>query len=367
MNSFARKGAVRTPMVAGFPRAKLLLPEDWPGELTSEEAAAALAHEDAHLKGRHVALRVGAGVFQSIFWWNPFAYLLVRDLESAFESIADAVALSSHEPKALASAIVKVAEGGHKPRLAAGVVRRGTNLENRMKNIMKRRGPGRLIVASAMVLVGLSTAVALAPVVRLSFADPEFGLKKGVQWTYEIKFGEHTSDHILTVDKVIAEKDQKVFEMIASSSASTRNYFRYQALRKNGLFDLHNTQMTGRGYESLGGNPVILKPFSKGASWKWTSPFRGQIGVGPNGESPNLKDLELTCTAAIETEGESVTVPAGTFKCYRVYVTQTSKANGKSTFTEWISPEVGLVRRHIPARENQESGSWELKKFSPGG
>jgi len=214
----------------------------------------------------------------------------------------------------------------------------------------------------------LTSSVALVQILAcasaLVNAEPTYGLKMGASWTYIIKFGEEASEYGLTVSKIIPEKGETVFEL--QSALKDRTGYSYRSLRPAGLYSLYNRSMSGPGFETANATPVLLNPRRKGAAWEWFAPFRGQTMVGPDGKAPDTKELDQNCRAAIETVDESVVVPAGSFKCYRVKITKTSKTNGTSFYFDWISPEAGLVKRHIPSRGEQVAGLWELTKFTPG-
>lgn len=195
-------------------------------------------------------------------------------------------------------------------------------------------------------------------------SKPSFGLKKGAHWTYLISSGEEKREYELLVDKVFEEKLQKVFEIVvlpSGDNSTGRQSFRYQALRGNGLYELEGTRMFDRGYKSESGDPVLLSPMTKGSTWTWTAPYRGQLA----GDA-NPKEWAQKCSAKVEVVDESVTVPAGTYTCFRVRVTQRSQANGASSYIDWISPDVGLVKRMVSAHGESPAIHWELTKFKAG-
>lgn len=205
----------------------------------------------------------------------------------------------------------------------------------------------------------LTLLLSTAPV-----AEPDFGLRIGTKWTYSIQFAEQKAEYSLTVAKAIPEKTQTVFEL--HTAVGDRPGYSYRALRSNGLYTVPNRTMNGAGYLGEEATPIMIKPFLKGASWKWQAPFRGQVSHDPGGDAPDPKDLAEACKAVIEVLDESVTVPAGTFKCHRILITATSKARGTRTYRDWVSLDAGLVRRSIPARGDDPAGEWELVDFKLG-
>lgn len=390
MNRLVRTKAVQSPIVAGFPRAVVLLPKDWPNQLSEDEAKAALEHEHAHVKGFHIAGRVVTELARCLFWWLPTAHLSARLYEQCLEEIADAEALKTNTPRSLANALLKVAERGAVSRLCAGATSQGEQLEMRIKKIMNRQSPGRWSVSALIVVVGFSGAVAFAPKLPVSqeFGKvmPIFGMAKGSSWTYQVERSQSkykttkdvkdgkvvgvavTDDGIdsskpvskgtleYAVSKVIPSKPMTVYRLNIGETV-----YEYRGVAEDGLYEVGRGTMDGSQFDPKNPNPLIKKPYRKGTEWSWRRVFRGQY-VSDLHEKIQPGDLDSDCTAKIEAE-EDVKVPAGTFGCLRVRTKYVSKRFGKFESVDWISLAHGLIKRQVFNHKNEVRETYQLSKY----
>ncbi|MBI1331927.1 MAG: hypothetical protein GC165_03510 [Armatimonadetes bacterium] len=374
MNRLARLGEVDSPVVAGFPVARMVLPTAWPCDLTPEEVEAALAHERAHIRGLHVAGRVAVECFRCFFWWIPAVHLASRFYEFGLEEIADAEALRTVEPRSLGNALVKIASFAHRPGLGAGATSNGRHLEERLKKIMERKPVGRwpfaTLVVVGSVLAGIAATPRFASAPSFESGEATFGLGSGAQWTYELEHEKpdlktHPARQVperytLSVNKIIDEKDMKVFELISKYESGAA--YSYRGLSKRGLYGLPITSLGGPGYTLSDAEPVLLNSAKKGSTWTWFEPFRGQVMMDANGQAPDTSKYDNDCLSRVESI-ENVTVKAGTFRCYRVGTSRTSQAVGRVTSTAWISPEVGVVKLQT---NSEYPATWELQSYISG-
>ncbi|MFC5719487.1 M56 family metallopeptidase [Streptomyces gamaensis] len=130
--------------------------------LSPDQLEAALAHERAHLRGRHHLLVVGADAYRRAFGRLPLARLAGERLPLLVEMAADDRALRGCSREALATALYEVA-AGHTPggAFAAG----GPSAVVRIQRILRPAGPRR------PALSGLGwLAVAGAVAVPVAFA-----------------------------------------------------------------------------------------------------------------------------------------------------------------------------------------------------
>ncbi len=95
--------------VVGSGGGRILVGKDLLRELDTQELAAILGHEVAHLEARDVQVVFVAGLLRDLVAWNPIAHLAFRRLTSDRELEADrrAVAMTG-DPLALASGLLKV-------------------------------------------------------------------------------------------------------------------------------------------------------------------------------------------------------------------------------------------------------------------
>ncbi|MGC4971662.1 M56 family metallopeptidase [Streptomyces sp. DT199] len=78
-------------------------------ELTPEQLAAVLKHEQAHIVGRHHLFLAAMEAFHSLFRWLPLARHAREQTALLLEMVADDRALHSHSHEALATAMYEMA------------------------------------------------------------------------------------------------------------------------------------------------------------------------------------------------------------------------------------------------------------------
>lgn len=78
-----------SPMMIGFFRAKLLLPQEITGR-THGEAAFVLRHELIHLKRNDLWYKLLLSLANAVHWFNPLAYLMFREASTDLELSCDA-------------------------------------------------------------------------------------------------------------------------------------------------------------------------------------------------------------------------------------------------------------------------------------
>ncbi|MCQ6554976.1 M56 family metallopeptidase [Streptomyces sp. C10-9-1] len=132
--------------------------------LTEEQLDAVLAHERAHVVGRHHLVVAAAEAFATVFPWLPLARRTREETAVLLEMIADDRTLRSHSHEALATAMYAMA-AGRTPKGAFGAG--GATALLRIRRIL---GPRR---ATHPALRGSVAAVALAvPLLPLLVACP---------------------------------------------------------------------------------------------------------------------------------------------------------------------------------------------------
>ncbi|MFJ5921431.1 M56 family metallopeptidase [Kitasatospora sp. NPDC092948] len=100
-------------------RARIVLTRGAVDLLTPAEVAAVLAHERAHVRGRHHLARTAADAFAAAFPFLPLARLAARETPLLLEMAADDRAVRRHPRAVLAAAMYRVA-GGQVPQAAFG-------------------------------------------------------------------------------------------------------------------------------------------------------------------------------------------------------------------------------------------------------
>jgi len=92
----------------------------WRSGLDRDEAInrKMLAHELAHIRGRHSLDIIGMQMVVCVFWMNPFFAFIRRELTLVLEFEADAASGAEGDPEALARMLLQAYQGGLSPTLA---------------------------------------------------------------------------------------------------------------------------------------------------------------------------------------------------------------------------------------------------------
>jgi hypothetical protein len=196
---------------------------------------------------------------------------------------------------------------------------------------------------SALVLalaIGLSNAVLVA-VVRQEKTPDYFPLKPGTKWSYELNQGGKKlkiSSQIAKVEETNGKSTAVLETTMNGEVASTEHL----AATEKGVFR-HRVN----GIELSPPVCFLQYPLKKGESWETSS---------------TLANEQLKVKGKV-IDSEEVTVPAGTYKAFRVEI-ETSAAGLRSTTTFWFAPDVGVVKQ---ATENAgKMLTAELEKFEEG-
>ena len=77
------------PFTVGIVRPQIILPTDLVHDPESRQLYATVVHELAHVSRYDYAVVMFEGFLRTLFWWNPFVYSLVTQLDVAREEICD--------------------------------------------------------------------------------------------------------------------------------------------------------------------------------------------------------------------------------------------------------------------------------------
>ena len=157
-----------TPLSWGIAPAWILIgpvTHDLPGQ-----ADAVIAHELAHIRRFDWLGLVAARIATALFWFNPLAWLVARELAREAELAADADALGRIDRYDYAQALLAVAGGGLVHREANGMAFTRTALARRI-TVALESGTGRRMrpLVPAILLVaslGVAGPLAAARIVR---------------------------------------------------------------------------------------------------------------------------------------------------------------------------------------------------------
>jgi TonB family protein len=170
---------ISVPLTVGWLRPRILLPAGWE-TWESGKLQAVLAHERTHIARRDWAISMLAGWNRCLFWFNPVAWWLERNLSLLAEQACDDSALllvrSDHYAQALLdmAAAVKTCQG----RLVweAIAMAQGTEVKKRIERILDetRQLPKAWTRSRWIALLACSLPlVYVTSVVRLTAQEPK--------------------------------------------------------------------------------------------------------------------------------------------------------------------------------------------------
>ncbi len=161
---------VRSPLVAGLVRPRVILPEWLPGQSSPRQLREVLVHECAHVVRRDPLVRVLQRVAGLLFWFHPLIHLLNRRLDLAREEVCDNHVLECADAPGYAETLLTVARLCYPvPRLEGylTMIPRHHSLERRVADLLESHrdtatgvpAGRRLAIAAALglTLLGVSS------------------------------------------------------------------------------------------------------------------------------------------------------------------------------------------------------------------
>ncbi|WP_030624048.1 M56 family metallopeptidase [Streptomyces sclerotialus] len=125
--------------------------------LSKRQLDVALAHERAHLRGRHHWLGAAARAFGTSFRWLPLGRRLLREVPLLLEMAADDRALRHGSRQALAAALYEMAAG----QAAQGTLSlSGSSTAVRVRRLLTTERPRRAAARGALTVLGCGLAAA---------------------------------------------------------------------------------------------------------------------------------------------------------------------------------------------------------------
>lgn len=164
--------AVLAPVVVGSCRPAVIVPNDLSNNFTMNQMRSVLAHELSHIARRDhwvVGIQVLA---TTLFWWNPFVWLVSRKVALLRELICDDMVLRHEQaPREYAESIIAMAEKSAVLAPLGISLSSVSELEQRIRRIVSQRVPGLETRLGRWATVGvllfaltLTTGVILAQV-----------------------------------------------------------------------------------------------------------------------------------------------------------------------------------------------------------
>ncbi len=144
------------------------------GALDEDQRAAVLAHETAHLRGRHHLILAAANAIHRAFPRVPAFRIARTELTRLIEMDADDRAARTSSRLTVAAAVVRLAEAGPTPSVALGAG--GTSALARVRRLASPRAPlgalrAVLTVSAAAAMLALPLTVAVTPAVSSAYAQ----------------------------------------------------------------------------------------------------------------------------------------------------------------------------------------------------
>jgi beta-lactamase regulating signal transducer with metallopeptidase domain len=149
------------PLTLGFYKPIILFPLAMINQLTTEQVEAILLHELAHIRRSDYVVNLVISWLGIIFFFNPFARMLIRDIGKEREHCCDDLVMQfQYEPHAYASALLALEKSrfhGSTLVLAAAGRSRQLLLE-RVKRLSGQNVPGRRFSFTAMAFLFIPLA-----------------------------------------------------------------------------------------------------------------------------------------------------------------------------------------------------------------
>lgn len=178
-----------TPFGAGMIRKKILIPDR---EYDDRDLFYILRHEYIHHKNRDLFVQLLVNILCVLYWWNPFVYLLRRNIEHGFEMRCDQMVVRGMDEEEVADyleTLLKVFRLKNKCSTcekhvtgALGIIRGNRDdIRSRFQTLVRESDSayktcGKQVAAMVMVVILiLSYAFIMQPEISPSDADMEIG------------------------------------------------------------------------------------------------------------------------------------------------------------------------------------------------
>ncbi|HET6254802.1 MAG TPA: M56 family metallopeptidase [Puia sp.] len=174
---------IDVPVTLGFLKPVILLPAAMISQLTPQQVEAILIHELGHIRRKDYLLHLLVTLLEGLFFFNPFARLLIRQLKKEREHCCDDLVLQfKYDPSAYVSALLCLAARQQRVPQIAVAATGGSDkllLQRARRILLQQNGDrSRPGIRTLMLLLftGLITALALyrplLPARRTALARP---------------------------------------------------------------------------------------------------------------------------------------------------------------------------------------------------
>ena len=164
---------VMEPGVVGLWRPVLLVPSGIEDDLTPRQLASVLTHELCHIRRRDNVTAAVHMIAEAVFWFHPLVWWIGSRLVDERERACDQEVLRvCGEPQTYAEGIVNVCKRYVESPLVCVSGVSGSNVKNRIREIMTNRAVAKLSVAKKAVLAAVGTVAVITPILGQSVSLP---------------------------------------------------------------------------------------------------------------------------------------------------------------------------------------------------
>jgi beta-lactamase regulating signal transducer with metallopeptidase domain/Tol biopolymer transport system component len=160
---------VKSPVLMGFIRPWLLIPEGIVKRFSSQELRHMFLHELAHIKRRDIAINWIMTFLQILHWFNPLVWMAFGRMRTDRELACDALVLShttNEDKRSYGQTIIKLVEDYARPTPAAGlagILEDKRQMKRRIKMIAQFKKTSSqpvlaMVMFTALALMALSNA-----------------------------------------------------------------------------------------------------------------------------------------------------------------------------------------------------------------
>lgn len=196
-----RNGLIGSPVMTGFFRPKIILPDK---KIAADNLTYVFTHELLHYKRKDMFYKWFVQIALCVHWFNPFLYLLAKEINRTCELSCDELVISRMDDKAKAAygdALLSFlkADNGYGSSLASVTLTEGARqLKERLGAIMEIKKKSKLLTTLTVLTTAafcaffiVTGAYAASPRTQESASDKEVD---------EISFPEQEKDELQTAD-----------------------------------------------------------------------------------------------------------------------------------------------------------------------
>ncbi len=150
-----RNQYISTPMLIGVFRPSIIIPDS---DFDERQLKNILLHEITHMRHFDVGIKWLTMIATSIHWFNPFIYIIKKEMNNACELACDEAVIKNftkEERQGYGDTLISIAEEQKYPIgvLQATMCEEKKNLKGRLVSIMKHNRKSKLIIAFSVILL----------------------------------------------------------------------------------------------------------------------------------------------------------------------------------------------------------------------